>query len=134
MHRYMKSFFLVTVAAAVLLGLTACGGSKPDIEVDITQHDFGVIEQGTIADVKIPVRNTGNAELRIEAVVTSCGCTSATLTPQVIPPGGEGTLEIRYNSGLHPDEGEIRRDVFILSNDPDESEVVITLTATVKAP
>ena len=134
MHRYVKLLFLATVTVAALLALAACGRSKPDIDVEVTQHDFGVIEQGTIAQVKIPVRNTGDAELRIEAVVTSCGCTSATLVPQVIPPGGEGTLEIRYNSGLHPDEGEIRRDVFILSNDPDESEVVITLTATVKAP
>ncbi len=124
--------WLVLLAVGVLLA--ACGGRAPDIEVEITQHDFGVIEQGTVASLDVPVRNVGTEDLRIEAVSTSCGCTTATVEPEVIPPGGEGTLRIRYNSGLHPDSGPIRRDIFIASNDPDEPEVVVVITAEVKAP
>lgn len=129
-----KRLLGVTVILLALVLVVGCTTKQPDIEVEITQHDFGTIEQGTVVTLDIPVRNVGDADLNIEAVVTSCGCTTAELEPTVIPPGGEGTLRVRYNSGLHPDEGPIRRDVFIASNDPDEPEVVVVLTAEVRVP
>ncbi len=123
---------LIVVGFSLILA--ACSRGTPDIEVEMTRHDFGVISQGTVASLDIPVRNVGTADLQIEAVVTSCGCTTATLEPGVIPPGGEGMLQVRYDSGLHPDKGRIRREVYIASNDPDEPEVIVVLTADVRVP
>lgn len=119
------------VATALLL--TACGG-QPDIAMDVKRHDFGVIRQGEVVTARVAVRNTGQRDLRIEAVSTSCGCTTAEVEPDVIPPGSEGTLTIRYDSGVHPDSGQVRRDIFVASNDPDEPEVVVIITAEVQAP
>ncbi len=117
-----------------LLLLAACARGQPDIAVDTTRHDFGSIPQGQVATAEITVRNTGQGALKIEAVSTSCGCTSARVEPTTIPPGGEGRLLIRYDSGLHPDSGPVRRHIYIASNDPDEPEVEVIITADVQEP
>lgn len=112
----------------------ACSGGKPDIDVATTRHDFGPVKQGTVVTTEIAVRNSGEKELKIESVATSCGCTSAQVKPKAIPPGGEGKLFVRYDSGSHPDEGPIERHVYIASNDPEKAEVDIIITADVEPP
>jgi hypothetical protein len=128
----------LTVAMLVLLLavlLAACGAGAPDIELAESQTDLGVITNGEIPTIEIAVRNLGEGDLVIEGVSTSCGCTSASVTPEVIPPGGTGTLAIRYDSGAHgPDEvGPVMRQIFIASNDPDKPEVEFRLLAEVIA-
>ncbi len=121
----------------LLLGvlLAACGGGTPDIELAESQTDLGVITNGEIPTIEIAVRNLGEGDLVIEGVSTSCGCTSASITPEVIPPGGTGTLAIRYDSGAHgPNEiGPVMRQIFIASNDPSEPEIEFRFTAEVIA-
>jgi hypothetical protein len=128
----------ITSAMLVLLFavlLVACGGGAPDIDLAQSQTDIGVVTNGEIPTIEIPVRNLGTGDLIIEAVTTSCGCTSASITPEVIPAGGTGTLAIRYDSGAHgPDEvGPVMRQIFIASNDPDKPEVEFRLIAEVIA-
>ena len=117
-----------------LLALAACRSRPPDISVATTRYDFGAIQQGEVVVAEISVRNAGQGELKIEAVSTSCGCTTARVEPEVIPPGGEGRLIVQYNSGAHPDSGAVQRYVYIASNDPDEPEVQVIITAEVQAP
>ncbi len=124
---------LLALSFLVLL-LGGCAGGKPDIAVETKRHDFGPVKQGDVVTTEIAVRNTGNKQLKIESVATSCGCTSAQVTPKIIPSGGEGTLLIRYDSGSHPDKGPIERHVYIASNDPEKSEVDILITADVQSP
>lgn len=124
----------------VLLGLAAlaaCGPSgQPDIELAQGEIDLGRVTNGEVRSVSVEVRNGGSAPLQIEAVTTSCGCTSATVAPQEIGPGQTGVLEITYDSGAHGPEfsGEVMRQVFIASNDPDEREVVFELHSDVVLP
>ncbi len=126
---------LLAAAILMLTGLliAACGGGAPDIDLPQSQMDLGAVTNGEIWTIEIPVRNLGSGELVIEAVTTSCGCTSADIKPRVIPAGGKGTLTIRYDSGAHgPDEvGPVMRQVFIASNDPDEAEFEFRFTAEV---
>jgi len=126
-------FALVALSFSLLL-LGGCAGGKPNIAVATQRHDFGRVKQGTVVTTEIAVRNSGTKELKIESVATSCGCTSAKLTPKIIPSGGEGKLVIRYNSGSHPDKGPIERHVYIASNDPEKAEVDVIITADVQPP
>jgi len=125
---------LLGILATALLVLAGCGGRQPDIAVATDHYDFGTIQQGDVVTTEIPVRNTGQADLEIEAVSTSCGCTTARVEPTTIPPGGEGRLIIQYDSGVHPDSGPMLRYVYIASNDPDEPEVEIRVTVQVQPP
>ena len=124
---------LLALSILVLL-LGGCAGGKPDIAVATKRHDFGQVKQGDVVTTEIAVRNTGNKELKIESVATSCGCTSAQVKPKIIPSGGEGKLVIRYDSGSHPDKGPIERHIYIASNDPEKAELDIIITAEVQPP
>ncbi len=130
----MKSALAITGLLLAVL-LQACAGKAPDIDLAQSQTDLGVIINGEVRTVEVSVQNLGNADLIIEAVTTSCGCTSAAITPEVISPGGAATLAVRYDSGVHgPDEiGSVMRQVFIASNDPSDPEVEFRFTAEVIA-
>lgn len=120
-------------AAALLavLALAACSEGAGDIDV-ADSHDMGTVVKGALAVAELPVRNLGDGPLTVIGVSTSCGCTKATLTPMIIPPGGEGRLHIEYDSAAHEtDLGRIDRSVFISSDDPDEDDVQVRFTVVV---
>ena len=75
-------------------------------------------------------------DLIIEAVTTSCGCTQAAIEPMTISPGNSGTLTVEFDSGAHgPDlTGELIRQVFIATNDPEQPETVLELAANILPP
>jgi hypothetical protein len=121
----------IMILAAWLL--TACTEGAPDIHVAAT-FDMGTVVKGTLAAATLPVQNLGYGPLTVAAVSTSCGCTTATLTPMTIPPGGEARLRIEYDSAAHEEDlGLIERFVFISSDDPDEDDVQIKFTVVVEA-
>ena len=130
----MRNAWLIGAVALAVSVLAACGGGQPDITVAAKRHDFGQVKQGDVVTTEIAVRNGGRGDLKIEAVSTSCGCTTAEVKPEVIPAGGEGKLTVRYNSGAHPDKGPVQRHVYIASNDPAKAEVEVIITADVQPP
>lgn len=113
--------------------LAACTGSSPNLTLDRNTIDLGQVTNGEVRIFEISLQNDGTSDLLIEAVSTSCGCTSAEVTPTTILPGESGLLTIRYDSGAHgPEEnGPIMRQVFIASNDPDQAEIEFRFTANV---
>lgn len=112
--------------------LAACTSPAPDIDVP-SAFDWGSVVKGERARADIPVRNLGDRPLTVEAVSTSCGCTTAKLSSMTIPPGGEARLQVEYDSGIHEaDLGLMERFVFIASDDPDEEDVRIKFTVVVK--
>ncbi len=123
----------ILTAGSLVLLLTACSGSTPDIHVSEAEVDLGEVINGEIKTIEIPIFNYGTADLVIEAVTTSCGCTTASVEPSTIQPGGSGALSVQFDSGAHgPDDiGPMIRQVFIASNDPDESEVEFRFLADV---
>jgi hypothetical protein len=133
----MRKLFLVSGVVGVgllLLAFSGCSSGEPDIAVAATRHDFGTVKQGDVVTTEIAVRNRGDGNVKIESVSTSCGCTTARVRPEVIPPGSEGKLLIRYDSGSHPDKGRIRRHIYVATNDPNQEELEVVITANVQAP
>ena len=125
----MRSGVPVLLLAAWLLA--ACGPPPPDIDV-ATAYDLGTVVKGARAVADIPVRNLGGRPLTVQRVSTSCGCTKATLTPMIIPAGGEGRLRVEYDSSIHDEDlGPITRSVFISSDDPNNDDVHIRFTVNV---
>lgn len=125
----------LALAAILLVGLeVGCSDHRgtPRIELPRALYDVGEIRQGEVVMVELPVRNIGRADLHIEAVSTSCGCTEAAIEPRVIARGGEATLSVRYDSGVHPDSGSVHRIIYIASDDPDKPEVEVEILAEVR--
>lgn len=128
----------LTLPLLLLSGLllAACSAGQPRLALPITQLDLGDVPNGQIVSRDLVVRNDGRAELVIEAITTSCGCTQATLEPMSLAPGQSGTLHVVFDSGAHgPDlRGPLVRQVFLDSNDPQRPETEVELTANIVGP
>jgi hypothetical protein len=63
--------------------------------------------------------NPGTTELRVTRVRSTCGCTTAGVEPETIPPGGEGRLELVFKTGNRV--GMQRKQVFVNVEHPQVS-------------
>lgn len=129
----MKKLIGLIFLLGMGLGFTACSGSSPQIELEITNLDLGEAVNGEIVSRDVLVRNVGQNPLEIETVSTSCGCTSATLDPMVVAPGASANLHIEMDTGAHGPEltGPLVRQVFIASNDPNQPEAEVELSVNI---
>lgn len=120
----------------VLAGLLSGCGGRAQIAVAENNLELGDVVNGEVVTREVLVLNNGQADLVIEGVTTSCGCTQAAVEPMTIRPGDSGTLSITFDSGAHGPEltGQLVRQVFITSNDPQQPEIVIELAANILPP
>ena len=125
--------FLLLLAGSLVL--VACGGA-PGLALEAVQLDLGDVPNGQIIQRELAVSNTGDAPLVVESISTSCGCTTASLTPEQLAPGESGTLQIEFDAGAHGTDltGPLVRQIFINSNDPAQPEVTIELAVNVTSP
>lgn len=132
-HWFLTAVLLSLALLALLL--SACGG-RPQIAVADNALDLGDVVNGEVITREVRVENSGAADLVIEAVTTSCGCTQATVAPMTIPAGGSGTLSIAFDSGAHGPEltGPLLRQVFIASNDPQRPQTIVEVSANILPP
>jgi len=128
-------------------------GRGPVLSVSPTVYDLGQVSQARgIVTVQVAVVNIGSADLVIEEMETSCGCTRAALVVGGRPgpwfgmrghgdwptgwsarlrPGEQGTLQVQYDPDAHGIyRGPIDRVVMIHSNDRRQPHARIRLTGT----
>lgn len=68
------------------------------IEFEKEVHDFGTIKEGEKVSYKFKFKNTGTVPLLVKNVKPACGCTTYGWTKEEVPPGGEGFVEVVFNS------------------------------------
>lgn len=131
----MKKPLGLMILMLLAVALAACG-NRPQISVPEATLALGDVVNGEIIIREVTVQNVGESDLIIETVTTSCGCTEAAVTPMHIPSGDKGILTIRFDSGAHGPQltGQLVRQVFIASNDPQQPEVVVELEANILPP
>lgn len=67
-------------------------------EIKDKTFNFGDIAEGEIVTHTFHFKNTGKKGLVILNVESSCGCTIPKYDKKPIPPGGEGKIEVEFNS------------------------------------
>lgn len=100
-------------------------GPLPVAVTPITEHDFGVMKTGEKGAYDFPLRNEGEAELRLSGLESSCKCTVGDLETDVVPPGEEATITVSWN----PDKpyANFQQQVVVRTNDPRMSEALFTV-------
>lgn len=93
--------------------------------------DFGEHDEAIPLEHTFLLRNTGTAALVIHAVRTSCGCTTAQPSTNVIPPGGEATL--KADLSLSGRRGLQSKTITVESNDPAQPAFVLMMNGTAVA-
>jgi hypothetical protein len=119
--------FVLAVLAVSVCWTTACRRpnavpapvaffSQPAIDFDTHAFDFGVVNEGTPIKHVFRVFNKGSATLELSGTATSCGCTAAILGATMIPPGGNGPIDVTMDT--HGEHGPGSRTITVQSNDP----------------
>lgn len=99
--------------------------------IDSFTHDFGEVKPGTPLRHIFKVKNEGKADLLINNVSPSCGCTKGEFD-KVVPPGQEGKIElaIERTEGY---SGEMSKSANVSTNDPKNSSFNLILRARFKS-
>lgn len=125
----------------LVLTLSVPAQAQPKLNLfapDSTLLSFTVkhIEAETMSESDSPVtftygfRNTGIRKVKIERVVTSCSCAYAYCDKNVIGPGDEAQISVRFNPKGHP--GKFDRKIFVYTKDENEPAAVLTLSVNVE--
>ncbi|MCL6613531.1 MAG: DUF1573 domain-containing protein [Firmicutes bacterium] len=84
-------------ALSLLLAASTASAGGPELSIDPPALDWGTISPGERIERRFSLTNTGQKELVIEEVSTSCRCLSASLSKEIIPPGGAAELVVSFD-------------------------------------
>lgn len=128
---------IIYIALAILIVSNPAGAADepidnpaPSIEFKETVHDAGESWQGETVSHVFTFTNTGDAELAISRVRTSCGCTASNLSSDRIAPGESGEIRASFNTRGY--RGRKSQPIYVSSNDPDQPTVQLRIETTVK--
>jgi hypothetical protein len=118
----------------LLAAFASCGCSpkEPKIHVDQTEIDGGVLALGESKEIQIPIVNRGNANLLIDAIKTSCSCSSQTLSTKQVRPGKSSLLSFHLIGSQAV--GTSNQSLAIVSNDPEQHSLVIKIRMNHRTP
>lgn len=139
---------LIGVMMAASLMLTACGGGSEEApaEQEVSTEnveqttsivfeeevfDFGSITQGEKVTHTFKFQNSGDADLVIVSAKGSCGCTVPEWPKEPIPAGGEGVINVVFNS--EGKSGKQHKRVTVVAN-TEPATTAVALKGDVIAP
>ena len=105
-------------------------GTSAIIHFPETEHDFGVVKEGKTVEYTFSFDNSGNNDLKIGDIKTSCGCTAALVSKKDLAPGESGTLKVELNTANR--SGKMSRTITVSSNDPVDPQKVLTVFADIR--
>ncbi len=93
-------------------------------------YNFGTVSQGQKVEHEFIVRNDGDADLVIQRIAPSCGCTAAAMSATAVKPGQSEKIKVTFNTaGFY---GGKTKSVSVLTNSRNQSEFVLTLRGTIE--
>jgi hypothetical protein len=114
--------------------------SKEDLEkapvfkLAETTVDLGKVPGSTAKEVEFRFTNAGKTDLILRHVRSTCGCTAVQQGQQGvgIKPGESSSIKAVFNTGSY--KGKVTKAIYVYTNDPKNSEVVLMLNAEVEQP
>lgn len=96
---------------------------------DKTEHNWGKLKEGTVAEHTFTFTNTGTNDLIISNAKGSCGCTVPYYPTEPIPPGGKGEIKVSFDS--KGKSGPQQKQVTITAN-TDPSTTILNISSEVE--
>ena len=72
--------------------------AQTSIEWESLEYDYGTVKTGEVVKHTFRFKNTGDNPLVLTRVKASCGCTTPKYSTDAIPPGGEGFIDIAFDT------------------------------------
>ncbi len=108
----------------------AASAQQPKVELLEPIYDFGSVLEGKPVSHIFKVRNGGDADLVIDHVQTTCGCTVAEPSKKRLKPGEQAEIAATFDT--HYQKGHRQRVITLFSNDPKAPAATMTLQGDVK--
>ncbi|MGH2667379.1 DUF1573 domain-containing protein [Flavobacterium sp.] len=109
----MKKFLTFMAIAAFGFISQAQTGAKIEFKDKDNTIDYGTVTKDSDSGIRtFEFTNTGDQDLVITNVQSSCGCTVPTKPTEPIKPGKTGKIDVKYN--MNP--GPIRKTITVESN------------------
>ena len=102
----------------------------PRIEVSEPVYNFGTALSGPQLRHVFTIKNVGSGPLEITKVVTSCGCTAAKPSKNILAPGEISTLEASVDT--HFEQGQSLSVVTLATNDPSNPSLKLKIEGVIK--
>jgi len=104
----------------------------PVFKLETSTVDLGKIKSSTQNDVEFKFTNEGKSDLILRHIRSTCGCTAVQqgATGVGLKPGESSTIKATFNSGGY--SGKVTKAVYVYTNDPKNSEVVLMINADVE--
>ncbi|MBN2571350.1 MAG: DUF1573 domain-containing protein [Ignavibacteriales bacterium] len=98
---------------------------RPKISLSKYQHDFGTVQKGDNIELEIEIFNKGTKNLTISDIMTSSKYVNVIFQNPTIEPENSAKMTVQFDTSEKI--GKIIRTVNILSNDPLNSQLTLTL-------
>jgi len=95
----MKTLVIAFLTLLLATSVQAQGGK---VAFSKKVHDFGEIQEGTIATYTFEFVNEGKRPVRLLNVVASCGCTTPEYSKTPVAAGQKGFIKVAYDSNGRP--------------------------------
>ena len=122
---------------------------KPKAELGETSQDIGKIKVSDKKEVDFVIKNSGNKNLQLSQITSSCGCTSGKILYNgkeskeysmhaqsddvfEIAPNTQATLRLTYRPFTMPVYGALTREVYVTTNDPSNPKLVFQIKTFVE--
>lgn len=112
----MKPLSLLLFLASTGIPLCSAQDRIPVISCPDSIFDFGNRDASEMPEHTFLIENKGSADLEIKKVQPACGCTTAELEKNIIPPGA--STKVTAKLSLAGRAGEVFKPISIESNDP----------------
>lgn len=107
--------------------------NAPVFKLVSNTFDIGKMQPATVKEVEFKFTNEGESDLVIRNIRATCGCTAiqqGSTQGTGIKPGESSSIKASFNSGGY--KGKVTKTIYVYTNDPKNSEVVLMLNAEVE--
>jgi hypothetical protein len=106
--------------------------NAPVFKLASTTVNLGKMAGSTEKEVEFKFTNDGKTDLMIRHIRSTCGCTAIQQgnLQAGIKPGQSSSIKAVFNSGSY--KGRVTKAIYVYTNDPKNSEVVLMLNAEVE--
>ena len=102
-------------------------GTGPRIHFTEQEHDLGEVIYGETLSWDFVLSNTGDADLVIGRITSSCGCTKAIRGNTTVSPGGSSEVFMQIRT-IGMSSGKYSKSIAVHSNDPERPVIVLKLS------
>jgi hypothetical protein len=106
-----------------------CGDRRSVVAIPEKAFEFGSVSEGAVVEHDFEIRNEGSADLQIERIAPSCGCTAATVTAPLVGPGKSEKIRVKFDTAGF--SGNKFKQIHVFTSDKDHSDIVFTLRGTI---